>query len=428
MKPSALIHTIAGSRWLFVLRRYGRQIGVRAAIFCVLAVGVALVAEPLGVLVPAGLAVSIGGEAVDRILTIVASSMLAVTTFSLSTMVAAYAAAASSATPRAASLLIEDRHSQTTLSTFIGAFLFSVVGIVAVSSDLYGSHGRVIIFAVTVLVIAAVVVALVRWIDQLARLGRVGETIERIEVATVAAMRTRRGVLHLGGRPLPAAPADGATVAAESVGYVQHIDMAALDALAAKREIDLVLDVQPGSFVGLASPLLRLGGHDPVQPEEAERLRGAFVIGHKRTFEQDPRFGVIVLAEVASKALSPGINDPGTAIDVLSSMVRVLTLWQSEVLEPPEDVQYERVHVPGIRLGELFDDAFAPIARDGAATLEVMVRLQKALAALAALGPEHAREAARHADLALQRARQAMTLPSDVETVVAAVDGRPGAR
>jgi hypothetical protein len=54
------------------------------------------------------------------------------------------------------------------------------------------------------------------------------------------------------------------------------------------------------------------------QPKEDEetRLSSAFLVGPDRSFKQDPRFGMIVLSEIASRALSPGVNDPGTAIDV----------------------------------------------------------------------------------------------------------------
>ena len=67
-------------------------------------------------------------EATWDILSILASSMLVVATFSLGTMVQAFAAAASPATPRAARVLIDDPFSQNVLATFLGAFVFAMVG------------------------------------------------------------------------------------------------------------------------------------------------------------------------------------------------------------------------------------------------------------------------------------------------------------
>ena len=99
--------------------------------------------------------------------------MLAVTTFSLSTMVSAYSAATSNVTPRATKLLMEDSTTQNVLATFVGSFLFSLVGIIALSTGAYGDGGRVVLFASRSCVIGLIVVTLLRWIDHLSRLGRV---------------------------------------------------------------------------------------------------------------------------------------------------------------------------------------------------------------------------------------------------------------
>jgi hypothetical protein len=87
---------------------------------------------------------------------LLASSLLAVTVFSLSTMVAAYSAATNNVTPRGTKLLMEDNTSQNVLGTFIGAFLFSLVGIVALSTGLYGTQGRAILLVVTIGLIALI--------------------------------------------------------------------------------------------------------------------------------------------------------------------------------------------------------------------------------------------------------------------------------
>ena len=102
----------------------------------------ALAGAFLKFLIPSGLAARIGADSVGNILGILAASMLTVTTFSLSTMVSAYGSASSSATPRAARLLIEDTRAQGALATFIGAFLFSIVGLIALSTGMYGDSGR----------------------------------------------------------------------------------------------------------------------------------------------------------------------------------------------------------------------------------------------------------------------------------------------
>ena len=64
-------------------------------------------------------------------------------------------------------------------------------------------------------------------------------------------------------------------------------------------------------------------------------LRACFTLGETRTFEQDVRFGVIVLAEIAQRALSPAVNDPGTAIFVLDRITRLIAGPDGQRSEDP---------------------------------------------------------------------------------------------
>ena len=89
------------SKWAWLISRVARRIWFRATLFCGVAVGTALLAIVAAPYIPAGLSTKIGADAVDNILGVIASSMLTVTTFSLSTMVAAYSAATNNVTPRA---------------------------------------------------------------------------------------------------------------------------------------------------------------------------------------------------------------------------------------------------------------------------------------------------------------------------------------
>src|SRR3546814_11118117 len=113
--------------------------------------------------------------------------MLAVTTFSLSTMVTAYGAASTGATPRATTLVIEDTTTQNALATFIGSFLFSLVGIIALSPGASGVPGRVLLFAVTICVVILIVYMLLLCIHNLSKLVRVGEMIDVVEKRTMPA-------------------------------------------------------------------------------------------------------------------------------------------------------------------------------------------------------------------------------------------------
>ncbi len=407
------------SRWEWLLLQFSRRLWVRATLFSVLAVGTALGGVVLAPYVPSGLSASIGADAIDDILNILAVSMLTVTTFSLNVMVSAYSAVTNSATPRAARLLRDDPTTQNVLGTFIGSFLYSLVGIIALSAGAYGEQGRLALFVVTIGVIVLIVATLLRWIDYLNSLGRVVATIERVEDATLDAMLPRVEEPYLGARPLQDThvPPTAEPIYADEVGYVQHIDMDALSTCAGEAGGQIFVEALPGTFVDPGRPLARL--HGSGKDEVGDRIAAAFDIGQERTFDQDPRFGLCVLAEIASRALSPAVNDPGTAIDVVGRAERILLQWTPRKESgSSEEPHYPNVWVPPISTADMFDDVFTTLARDGAGLFEVQVRIQKALLTLFETGSEPVRKAAKaQSEDALARAEEALTLEIDKERV-----------
>jgi uncharacterized membrane protein len=82
-----------------------------------------------------------------------------------------------------------------------------------------------------------------------------------------------------------------------------------------------------------------------------------FYIGDMRYFEEDPRFGLITLSEIASRR-SPAVNDPGTAIQIISSHIRLFSLYNNS--QRGEELQEEictRIAVPELAITDLFEDA-----------------------------------------------------------------------
>ena len=140
--------------------------------------------------VPASLAARIRDGATWDILSILASSMLMVATFALGAMVTAFAAAAQSATPRATRVLIEDPFSQNVLSTFLGAFVFSMVGLVALGLGYYSRAGEAVLLLASGLVTALVLVTFFGWLDQLVNMVRLGATVAKIADCAEAASRS----------------------------------------------------------------------------------------------------------------------------------------------------------------------------------------------------------------------------------------------
>jgi uncharacterized membrane protein len=400
----------------YLLHQLTRRIWLRASLFSIAGVLSALLAARLAPFIPDELSLTVGGKAVDNILTILASSMLAVTTFALSAAVTAYGAATSTVTPRATQLLIEDRFTQNALSTFVGTFLFSIVGIIALTTGFYGEKGRVVLFFATVVIVVIIAITLLRWIQHLSTFGRVQDTIERVERVALAAMTAWAEAPRLGGACALAVPTDATTVCAGATGYVGHIDMVALCRIAVSHALTVHVATLPGTFVHPGRAVARVEG--ACDDDISVSIRRAFSIKPDRNFDQDPRFGLIVLGEIASRALSPAVNDPGTAIRVIGGAHRVL----AALVETPADVEprFARVHVPDLDEDDLFADVFRPIARDGAGVIEVQLRLQATLTALGDHAPARFGAAARSASRsAMIRAEAAL----EVEDIAALRSG-----
>lgn len=391
----------------FKLRQLMQRMWFLPAAFSVLALLTVIIAYVLARFAPDELPFVMPSNAVQSILQILASSLLTVAVFALSTVVGALSSASSATTPRAVPLIAGDLRAQTSISVFIGAFLFSIVGIIGLSAGLYSEAGRLFLFVVTLGVLVLVVAALIRWIGQISAIGRVGNTIDAVEKATHDALKVMADHPLLDCRALKGEPV-GRTVSVARPGYVQHCDTAELQRLAEKHDLTLALLARPGAYATPVRPVLCVDGtfDEDLQAE----LTDCFVIGDTRTFDSDPRFGFIVLGEIGDKALSPGINDPGTAIDVLDTVTRLLLEWQDEV----EEGMHDRVFVAPLAPGDVLEDALRPIARDGAHMVEVMIRMMKCLETVAACKPSFAEAAKISGRDALARAQQAMTLPGDI--------------
>ncbi|MFD2110387.1 DUF2254 domain-containing protein [Thiorhodococcus fuscus] len=411
---------ISRGRLKLLGHRLRERLWVKPLVICLLSIANVFVAKladdtDLAQFVPA-----ISADSIESLLSIMASSMLVIATFAVGSMVSAYASASSTATPRSFRLVIADDVSQNALSTFIGAFIFSVVALTAAKNDYFESAGLFTLFILMAAVFSIVILTFLRWVDRIARLGRLGMTIDVVEKATADALKRRRDAPTLQGVAKRPYDPVGKAVFATRVGYVQHVDIAALQACAEKGQGRIVVTALPGTFAAPGQALACVSDSpDGNTAIDCEQVIQSFLIGDDRTFQEDPRFGLVVLSEIAGRALSPAVNDPGTAIDVIGTFVRLFVLWNdSGAQEEGEAPKYDRVEVPELAVRDLFDDAFTAIARDGAGTVEVAVRLQKALRSLALIGDSAMRGAAAyHGRLALARTEQALNLPEDAATV-----------
>ena len=424
-----------------IFRMWGRlwserrnKLWVLPALNSIVAIVLALLAAWIPDLLPQMRLPKVDADTLNDLLGVIASSMLAVTTFSLSIMVAAFASASSGVTPRATELVMGDEGTRAAIANFLSAFMFSIVAKVALGMKYYGENGRFILFVATCVVLVWLMLTLLRWVRTLSSLGRLGNTLSRVEDATLHSMQAYWEHPFLQAKPLP----DGLLQASQSmhhvlvryddVKFVRRIDMEGLQKLAEKHDCFFHLLIRPGMLVSVNDVLAVIQSDSqsaPMPKEEADTLAKTVTqhiyLDSERTFDQDPRFGMVVLREAAQRALSAAINDPGTAITCLNSMTRILlkTQIRAELAEDSDTVVFDRLSVIALNVDDFLNDGFDPVARDGAASFEIMVKMQKLLYELVvnSANKELAACAVKHAEFAYQCAKQSLPIEQDREVL-----------
>jgi uncharacterized membrane protein len=190
------------------------------------------------------------------------------------------------------------------------------------------------------------------------------------------------------------------------------VDPNALQDIAEAAGGSVTIKGMPGELADPFTPLAWTSW--PAADDDEAAIRKAFTLGPERSFDQDPRFCLQVLSEIASRALSPGINDPGTAIGVITGQQRLLTTWAEARGRGGDEPDFPRVKAPALETVDMFEDAFGPLLRDAAGLLEVGLRLQKTFVILAAGGPPDFAGAARAlSERALAQSDDALRLETD---------------
>jgi len=259
---------LSADRVRFIINRIQERLWVRPLFLCLFSIAAVFLAKYADSTALAQYVPELAPESLDALLTVMASSMLQIATTSVGSMVSPYASASKTATPRSFSVVVADDASQNALSTFVGAFIFSIVALTALNNDYFESAGLFVLFSLTVFVFASVIITFVRWVDRIARLGRMGSTIEKVERATASALARRRDAPTLRGLPISSKKNAGRAIYADTVGYVQQIDMDALEDWAQENDMKIVINALPGTFASPNQALAHAAANKETKQDE----------------------------------------------------------------------------------------------------------------------------------------------------------------
>jgi uncharacterized membrane protein len=285
-------------------------------------------------------------------LTVIASAAMTISSTVFAITIAAVAYASGNYGPRLLTNFMNDRGNQVSLGIFIATFVYNLMILRVVRDPQSGAanalEAAAFVPQVSMVVSTATVVVavgfLVYFLHHVPASIRINSVLGGIGRHLIADIEARFPMEDCAEEP-PPPPPQGKPVTATAIGYVEIVDFKSLDRIACEEGRTVALAVRTGDFVHPHLPLVTVSG---AEPDEAlqDRLRACFSLGDSRTPTQDLEFLIDELVEIALRALSPGVNDPFTAITSIHWMGAAMAkLADRGLREGPEQGSYDPARV-----------------------------------------------------------------------------------
>ena len=363
------------------------------------------------------------------IVSTIAGSMITVTSLVFSLTLIALTLASQQLGPRLLSVFMRDRVTQVVLGLFVATFLYSLLILAALAN--VDDRWSTPVFSILVALLLAVVSVgfLISFIHHLANsmqadtiIARMGADLARQVEHLFPPQADDDGHDRRESVASERRSVDGVEIHARSSGYIQTVDLESLIECASDRDLQVTLCVRPGDYVCEGEPLASATPEERISDEVGEDLATAIVLGSTRTPVQDLEFAMSAIVEIALRALSPGVNDPYTAVTGIDKLGDTL----SRVMQRGPSVSHHtdsqgrlRVTTPIITLDNLMDMAFNEIRQSAKDNVAVTLRLLDTLVRLARLARSSDSAAAirRHAGMIGRSAREHIAEPNDLDDV-----------
>ena len=372
-----------------------------------------------------GWAYALGPNGSRAILSAIAGSMMTVATTAFSITIVALQLASSQFGPRLLRNFMQDTGNQIVLGTFISTFVYSLMVLRTINGVAENEFVPHISVTCGIGLAIASIGVLIYFIHHSATSIQVDHVISKVGceldevIDRLFPKQIRRGASKHRAEPRPSdIPAnfdrEATAIQATSSNYVQAVDTDQLMQIATKANILLQLQRRPGDFVVKGSPLVLVYPIESGGKKLVKQINDAFVLGSQRTDQQDVEFSINQLVEIAVRALSPGINDPFTAIRCIDQLSAALChLAQKEI---PSAYRYDdqdqlRVIAEPMTFADVTDDALNQIRQYGQTSVAVTMRLLEAIAVIAPFTHTKADQTAlmRHADMIERGSQEGIT-------------------
>ncbi|CAN5545897.1 DUF2254 domain-containing protein [soil metagenome] len=317
-----------------------------------------------------------GPEGARAPLSAILTSMSSFTALVFSITIVVLQLTSSQFSPRVLRTFLRDWVNQIALGVFVATFVYALVVLRAVrgTAQTEAFVPQISVSVAFGFVLASVVVFLV-YIDHIAQSIRAASIVTRIAEETREVLEKRHPAVAEQRSPLEPPVNGGHRVVADAPGVVQQVDDQALLELAEEKGLTICLLRALGEFVPAGAALLEVHGKDlPADGAFHQHVH----LGKERTLDEDVGFGLRQLVDIAERALSPGVNDPTTAVQVIDQLHDLLRRLATRPLPPRQEVTESgrlAVHVPQPVLADYLALAVNEIAHWGEDVERVQHRL-----------------------------------------------------
>ena len=347
-----------------------------------------------------------GPSGARSVLTAVASSSITVAATVFSITIATLTLTSSQFGPRLLRTFTSDRGVQFALGTFVSTFLYPLLVLRVVQTGGEGEENTPFVPFVSVLIAMLLAVwatgVLIYFVHHVSHLIRAPSVIEAVgdeldgTLDTCVPADAARGDQDAESGLTNWAVPDQADVLlrAKRSGFVRVVAISQIVEKASELDTVAWVIAVPGQYVYENEPLLVTRHPNRFNDEALEEMGEAFGLGDSRTVPEDPLFGINQLTEIAQRAMSPGINDPFTAITCIdrlgASLSRVAGRPFPDARHRDEEGQTRAVDVT-LTWDSLVRQSFNPIRRYGSKDSAVLTRLLMTLEKIAHACPRRDR-------------------------------------
>lgn len=324
----------------------------------------------------------------SSVLSSVVGSMIALLGFVVTIGVLVIQQATGTLSPRYMRLWYRDRLQKAVLATFTGTFAFAYTLLRSIETDSVPNLG---------VTLAGVAVS-VSLLLLLIYLNRFTHNLRPVAIADIVARMGEQVLDRSEARgwssaaPSDALPPGGPVtrIRSERGGVIQAFHAHGMVTLATRHDCVLVLAASVGDYVPPGATIVEVHHGDPA-PDPGQ-VTALLALGTERTIEQDPAFALRILVDIAIRALSPAVNDPTTAVQVLNHIEAFLHAVGHAGLRShyvlADDSGRPRLQVPGRAWPDYLELAVTEIRDYGATSLQICRRLRALLESLLTALPE----------------------------------------